>query len=124
MKRGAETILVVNDEEVMRLTAWAILEGLGYDVIFAENGRRALELFQIDGHKIDLVLLDMMMPIMNGRDCFIELQKLVPEVCAVASSGFSREEDLEEFKTNGLRGFIRKPYRSTSLCQVVHDALK
>ncbi len=123
MQRGSGRILVVDDEEVMRVTAKAILEGLGYEIILAENGKQAVDIFEQEAGAIDLVLLDMVMPVMNGRDCFAALQKHDPDVAVLLSSGFTREEDLKELKLMGLKGFIRKPYRSASLSQAVHEML-
>ena len=100
-----------------------ILENLGYEVATAENGRAGLELFEQNPGAFDLVLLDMMMPEMNGRDCFAALKKIKPSVRVVLSSGFLHEEDLIQMKENGLNGFVNKPYLSSTLSQVVHDAL-
>lgn len=116
---GTGKILVVDDEEVMRLTAKAILERLGYEIILAENGQEALQLFQEDAASYSLVLLDMVMPVMSGRDCFFALKKLDPKIPVLLSSGFSHEEDLAALKANGLDGFIKKPYLSNSLSHAV-----
>jgi PAS domain S-box-containing protein len=120
---GSGRILVVDDEEIMRITAQIILENLGYTVLLAENGKKAVELFHKEENKIDLVLLDMIMPVMNGRDCFEQLKKINPDVRVVISSGFSREEDLQEMMKDGLSGLIRKPYLTSALSRVIHDAL-
>jgi len=68
--------------------------------------------------------LDMVMPQMNGRDCFMAMKKIRPEVRAILSSGFSREEEIIAMKEAGLKGFIHKPYRIVTLSQVVSEALK
>lgn len=120
---GTGLILVADDEEVMRVTSKQILENLGYTVILAENGKDAVDLFSREKEKIDLVLLDMIMPIMSGRDCFEQLKKLDPEVTVILSSGFSKEEDLNEMRQNGLSGFICKPYLISALSKVVHEAM-
>ncbi len=120
---GEGNILVVDDESVMRLTAQAILESLGYNVTLAENGREALERFKQSPDAFDLVILDMIMPEMNGRDCFAALRKINPGIRIVLSSGFSREEDLKQMREQGLCGYIRKPYRSVALSQIVHKAM-
>ncbi len=123
VKRGSGSILVVDDEEVMRSTAKAILEALGYEVILAEDGQVALDLFSQHKDRIDLVLLDMIMPVMNGRECFEKLKKQDPQVSVILSSGFSTEDDLQEMKISGLKGFIRKPYLTSKLSQIVHEVL-
>jgi CheY-like chemotaxis protein len=123
IKRGSGCVLVVDDEEIMRSTAKAILEALGYEVMLAENGQVALDLFSRQQGGIDLVLLDMIMPVMNGRECFERLKKHDPQVKVILSSGFSREDDLQEMTKAGLRGFIRKPYLTSGLSQIVHEVL-
>ena len=121
--QGSGRILVVDDEEVMRTTAKALLEDLGYEIVLAANGKQALEKFQQERGKIDLVLLDMIMPEMNGKDCFKELRMIEPDIKIILSSGFTREDDLRELQLSGLSGFIRKPYRSSNLSQIIYDAL-
>jgi CheY-like chemotaxis protein len=121
--RGQGNILVVDDEEVMRITAKAILEDLGYSVLLAANGEEALSVFMESGEPVNLVILDMIMPAMNGKDCFFALKKLYPEVRVILSSGFVQDEDLEDMKRSGLKGYINKPYLSEALSQSVYNAL-
>ncbi|MBW2735487.1 MAG: response regulator [Deltaproteobacteria bacterium] len=121
--RGSGRILVVDDEPAMRITAEAILVGLGYDVLLAEDGKEGVKIFDENPGAIDLVLLDMIMPVMNGRDCFAAIRKTKPDARVVLSSGFSREEDIQEMMAMGLNAFIRKPFRGAALSQVVHDVL-
>ena len=120
---GEGTILIVDDEEVMRLTAKTILEDLGYSVFIAENGEEALALFKIHEKSIALVLLDMVMPVMNGKDCFLALREIAPGLPVILSSGFTRDEDYEEMKRSGLKGIVRKPYLSAPLSKAVSEAL-
>lgn len=122
-KTGSGHILVVDDEEVMRLTARAILEDLGYTVETAENGDEALQVYSASS-PFDVVILDMVMPVMNGRDCLEKLLRIDPSAKVILSSGFTQEDDLTEMKKIGLKNFIRKPYRSSELNQVVHKTLK
>ena len=123
-KRGSGTILVVDDEEVMQLTAKAILEDLGYDVMLAENGMDALRIYQEGSDSFDLVILDMVMPVMDGSDCFKALIHYDPKVRVLLSSGFTREEDLKGLKELGLAGFIRKPYRSAEFSEAITAAVR
>ena len=121
---GSGRILVIDDEHVMRATAEAILVDLGYTVVLAENGRIGLEYYRRHHSEIDLVLLDMIMPEMNGRDCFLGMKAINPKVKVILSSGFSRSEELTDMRIQGLCGFIQKPYRSITLSRVVAGALK
>ena len=120
---GSGRILVADDEEVMRITAKAILEDLGYEVVLAKNGQEALYLYIKNKEDLDLVILDMIMPVMNGRDCYFEIKKYDPEARIILSSGFTKEDDLHDMKQHGLNWFIRKPYHSANLSQIVQKAL-
>lgn len=121
--KGEGRILVVDDEFVMRQTAQLNLEELGYEVILSENGQQAMDLFKQSPNSFDLVILDMVMPEMNGRDCFRAMRAINPEVRVILSSGFSREKDVEQMRADGLKGFIRKPYRIVSLSRIVSKAI-
>ncbi len=120
---GCGKILVVDDELIMRKTASAILENLGYNVVVAENGKEGLEIFANNHNDIDLVLLDMIMPVMNGSDCFKALKEIDSDVRVVLASGFTRDEDVEGMKKAGLCGYIRKPYKSTDLSKIIQSIL-
>ena len=78
--RGEGRILVVDDENIMRTIAKATLESLGYEVLLAENGCEALDIVRAKSADIDLILLDLVMPVMGGRDCYRELRKCAPEI--------------------------------------------
>ena len=121
--KGKGRLLVIDDEMVMRETMEAILETLGYEVEVAENGKSGLEKFQQKPDSFDLVLMDMIMPEMNGRDCFFEIRKIRPHMKIVLTSGYSDEGDLNEVQAHGLNGFLRKPYNKASLSQAVAEAL-
>ncbi|MHC4886607.1 MAG: response regulator [Planctomycetota bacterium] len=121
---GAGCILVVDDEEMIRIAAQHILQQLGYEVLLATDGEEGIEVFRREQERIDLVLLDMIMPKMNGRDCFTTLRKIDPGVRILIASGFSREDDLEELSQQERAKFIRKPFRSATLSQAVAEALR
>jgi PAS domain S-box-containing protein len=120
---GQGRVLVVDDEEIIRNVAKNILESLGYEVITAENGKKGLEIFLKEKDLIDIVILDMIMPEMNGKECFEEIKKISPDAKVVLSSGFSRDEDINELKKQGLSGFLRKPFHSAELSRILKDIL-
>lgn len=121
--RGSGTILVIDDEALLRTSASAILKGLGYKVILAEDGAEGLEIYRKEQQAIDLVLMDMIMPHMNGKECFYAMKEISPEVKVVLSSGFSQEEDVNDLKRDGLQGFIKKPYTTASLSRILSNLL-
>jgi len=120
---GIGRVLLVDDEEVIRVAGEAILRDLGYQVTVATNGKHALQLFESDPEAFDLVILDMTMPEMNGRDCFTALRALRKDVRVILSSGFAQENELEQMKKNGLSGVIRKPFRISELSTLIHEVL-
>ena len=121
---GSGVIMLVDDEPMIRFIAGNILSELGYKTIEAENGLQATELFSQQHASICLVVLDMVMPSMNGRECFFELKKIDPMVKVLVSSGFSGDEDIEAMKEAGARWFIRKPFTAAELSRAVAEAIR
>lgn len=121
---GNGTVLIIDDEELIRITAEAILTDLGYRIILAENGLEGIKEISRHGDNIDLVILDMIMPVMGGRQTFEKLRELAPSLPVIISSGFSKEEDLAILKDQSIAGFLRKPFRRTELARLVAATLK
>lgn len=122
-EQGEGVVLVVDDEDLLRTLAVSALESLGYEVLTASDGLEAVEIYGREHGRIDVVLLDMVMPRMNGRDCFTELQRLNPDVRVVATSGFSSSEDLQQMQSLGLADQLPKPYRRAELSKAISDAI-
>ena len=120
---GNGLILVVDDEEVMRRTASNILEKLGYTVITANDGEEAVDIFREKQDQIALALLDYSMPKMSGRDAFLAMKEINPNVKAVLVSGFN-DDRITNTLTVGVGGFIKKPYSMQGLAQEVKRALE
>ncbi len=121
---GSGKILLIDDEPVIAASAKEILKSLGYQVTLAENGEEGLHIFTMDPDHFDLVLTDMVMPKMNGKECFLAMQKIKPNIRVLISSGFSRDTDIEALKEKGLKGFIRKPYTTIELSRAVALAIQ
>lgn len=121
---GKGLVLVADDELVMRTVARAFLKQWGYDTLIVENGRMAVDLYRERAGEINLVILDMIMPEINGRDCFFAIKKIRPDAKIVLSSGFSRNEDIRDLKEHGLKGFVRKPFSSGEFSRIVAEALR
>jgi CheY-like chemotaxis protein len=120
---GTGLILLADDEEIMRVVAAKMLRSLHYDVLTADDGAEAVRVYQERHAEIDLVILDMIMPEMSGRDAFERIRAIEPACKVIISSGFSRSDDLDTMKASGLAGFIRKPFRISELSRVVSKAL-
>ena len=117
--RGSGTVLLVDDEDGIRLVAGRILQQLGYQVLSAENGLQALEIYRQERDRIDLVILDMLMPGMGGAATFQELKAIDPGVRVLLSSGYSLDGEAQQAMAAGARGFIQKPYRLAVLSHKV-----
>jgi len=120
---GKGNILLIDDEPVIRLAVRFMLEGMGYTVQEAENGREGVEYYQQHAETIDLVLLDMVMPVMDGSECFRRLKAINPLVRIVIASGYTRDADFGSLSQEGLAGFIRKPYSLEQLSELLHNLL-
>ena len=120
---GTETILLVDDEESIRGLASRFLDRAGYRVITAEDGRKALEAYETEKNNISLVILDLIMPKMGGRQCLEELLKVEPKVKVLVSSGYSDAENRDELIQVGAKGFVGKPFQMTQLLKTVREVL-
>ncbi|MCP4728298.1 MAG: PAS domain S-box protein [bacterium] len=120
---GEGTILLVDDEELLRITTKKALTELGYTVITATDGIECVDAFRKNADKIDLVLLDMIMPNMNGVEAFNELKKIKSDVKVFIMSGFSQDEKSSEVLSKGALGFIQKPARLFELTRIISDTL-
>jgi PAS domain S-box-containing protein len=119
--RGSGTVMLVDDEAAVRRFCAEMLNELGFESLQAADGQEALKVFK--GHpEIDLVLLDLTMPNLNGEKCFYELQKLDPQVKVIISSGYSESEVAQKFAGKKIAGFLQKPYRLAALMEVLRGA--
>jgi len=116
-------ILLVEDERLVRDAVVRMLTALGYSVVGVENGREAVEYYARYGGSVDLVIIDMIMPEMDGRECFRALRRLNPDLKAVLSTGWGGDGATQETLDEGMVGFVRKPYQAEQLAEVVRRAL-
>lgn len=117
------SVLIVDDEHIVRRSTEKILELLGYSVTTAEDGEQGVVEFQRMHDDLDLVLLDMVMPKLNGLEAFREMQAIDPSVPVVLVSGFSLESDLEELKALGITGILKKPYNTDDLAAMIERTI-
>ena len=119
---GGATILVVDDEAVVRKTARSALEKLGYAVLVAENGVEGLRIFEQHQDRIALIVLDMTMPMMSGEEALPRLRSIQEKVKIVATSGYNEREFLDKFGDR-VDGFLQKPYTASQVAQAVSQAI-
>ena len=116
---GSGTVLVIDDEELIRFIASSILKSLGYRVIVADNGLEGVNIFREMSGQIDLIILDMIMPGMGGREAFSRLREIRSDIPIIIASGFAKEEDMTELNKLGVNGFLNKPFRKVELAGIV-----
>jgi CheY-like chemotaxis protein len=120
---GTGVILVVDDETIVRQLARATLTRCGYEVLVAEDGHAAVDLFSREAHRVSAVVLDLTMPDMSGDEALARLREIHPRVKVIVSSGFSQSEAVERFRGHALAGFLQKPYKSRELASLVKETL-
>lgn len=117
--KGHGFILVIDDEKNILRTAKEMLKDCGYTVILAENGKIGVELFEKYYKKIKAVLLDMSMPEMSGKDVYICLKKIDPNVKVILSTGFRQDERVQKVLDLGVNAFLQKPYTFEQLAKAI-----
>jgi len=121
--RGAGRVLVVDDEEGIRIVAALMLRELGFEVVLANDGREAVGIFQRESDRFNLVLMDLTMPHMDGIQAYAELRKIRDDARIVLMSGFNEEEAISEFNGDKPDGFLNKPFDCDNLTRVMRGAL-
>lgn len=117
------TVLLVDDEEIVRNIGTELLTGMGLEVISAENGRQAVEIVKERHSEISLILLDMIMPELNGPDCYVEIKKIMPDAKVIICSGYAPEEMLSNLHMKGIIGSLQKPFRLADLKNAITSCL-
>jgi len=114
-------VLLVDDEPLIRKTGARLLKKLGYEVVVGENGRAAVEIYRQEGHQIALVILDLIMPVMDGTETFIKIKEINPKAKILISSGYEQTKMVETILSKGAVGFIQKPFDIDELQQKLAD---
>jgi PAS domain S-box-containing protein len=121
---GTGTILVVDDESVVRDIATTALKRYGYTALTANNGREGVDLFRASHKELAMVLLDLTMPVMNGEQALVQMKAIDSDVPVVLTSGFNETEAIRRFDGKGLGGFIQKPYTAAALAEKIRTVLR
>lgn len=124
LRRGTETVLVVNDEEMIKDLARDILARYGYTVLTAGGGEEAVEVYRRHATAIAVVVLDIVMPEVDGREVFRRVREIDPEAQVIISSGYNQERDATDLLKEGAVKFVQKPYRIASLVGAVGEVLE
>ncbi|MBW2219940.1 MAG: PAS domain S-box protein, partial [Deltaproteobacteria bacterium] len=121
--KGAETTLLVDDEDMILDVGRGIMEKLGYKVLTAKSGEEAIGVYEKNHDKIDMVILDMVMPGMGGGETYDKLKEINPGIKVLLSSGYSINGQASEILDRGCNGFIQKPFNVTDLAKSIRKVL-
>jgi len=122
--KGNARVLLIDDEEHIQKLGARLLSSIGYDVIVAENGIEGVELFKKDKDNIDIILLDLIMPEMNGATTFYKLREIRDDIKVIIISGFNKESRVKQLIDDGASDFIQKPFKAGELSRAINDVLK
>ncbi len=120
---GSETIMVIDDEEYICEAFNDLLQAMGYQVIVCQKPQEALAVIKDRSKKIDLAIVDMVMPEMDGEELFDRAIQIRPELKVIIASGYTKDERVEAIVKRGAAGFIQKPFDPTTLSEVIREAL-
>ena len=121
---GNDCLLLIDDEDIIRKTAYEQLLYLGYSALMSDEGLRGINIYRAEKHRIAAVILDLIMPNQNGIDVYKKLLEINPEVKVLFTSGFSRDASLDEFLMSKNTGFIKKPFRLAPLSKAIAKLLQ
>ncbi|HPA45462.1 MAG TPA: response regulator [bacterium] len=123
IRGGDETILLVDDEELIRNLGQSILEGKGYTVLLASDGNEGLRIYHRERKRIDLTILDLSMPFLSGQEVLEQILAVDPNARVIISSGYSENGHVHPPSKSGIVGYVAKPYRPDQLAEIVRDIL-
>jgi len=121
--KGSETILFVDDEKRVLDSVNEMLKELGYKVILAESGEKAVHILRENHHDIDLAIIDMIMPGMGGYELYKEIKAITEDIKVLLASGYSKNSHTEDILEMGCDGFMQKPFTLQQLSQIIRSIL-
>ncbi len=121
--KGNETILIVDDQEIIRQLGADLLEDGGYEVLLAATGEEAIRIYAEHQKGIALIVLDVVMPGLGGKETFLRLRDINPKIKVLLSSGYSIDGEVGEILKEGVGGFVQKPYKYEELIKKIREML-
>ena len=122
-QQGGETILIVDDEQVLLDLIEAILSRNGYKVLIAKDGLQAIEQYKTHQNEIVLIFSDVGMPNLNGYDMFMRLKEINPSIRVIIGSGYIDDNQKDELLKSGVKRFIPKPYNPPEMLKTIREVL-
>ncbi len=121
--RGTETVLLVDDEEIITRVGKEMLSTLGYNALIAKSGKEAIQTYKENQEQIDIVILDMILPEMGGGEIYDALKEINPDMKVILSSGYSIDGKATEIMERGCDGFLQKPFKIGELSRKLREVL-
>lgn len=121
--KGTETVLLVDDEDIILDVGQEILKEMGYKVLLARSGKEAVEVYNKHKDEIYIVILDRVMPDMGGGEDYDIMKEINPEVKVLLSSGYSIDGEATEILARGCDAFIQKPFKRKDLSEKIREIL-
>jgi CheY-like chemotaxis protein len=121
--KGSETLLIVDDEDMIINICKRLLQEIGHKVLIAKSGKEALEIYEKNKDEIAMVILDMIMPDMGGGETYDKLKEIDPQVKVLLASGYSINGKASEILARGCNGFIQKPFTMENLSHKINEIL-
>jgi DNA-binding NtrC family response regulator len=121
--KDKETVLLIDDDDMVTDVAAQILNNSGYGVISAKNGKEAIEVYKANQDRIDMAILDMILPDMSGMDTYEKLKEINPGIKVLLASGYGIDSQASNIMERGCNGFIQKPFNMSELIKTIGDIL-
>jgi CheY-like chemotaxis protein len=123
LRKAKETVFLIDDDDMIADVSELILKNSGYDVVSAKSGKEAIEVYKENHSRIDMVILDMILPDMGGGDTYDRLKEINPEIKVLLASGYDIEYQGRDIMERGCDGFIQKPFNMNELLEKIRGIL-
>ena len=124
MPKKKQTVLIVEDEDILRMLLQTMLEEHGFTVIAATDGEEAIEMFKQHKDEVGVILSDLGLPKLGGWDAFLKMKEIQPDLQGILASGYFEESVKEEIIKSGANNFIQKPYNPPEIVAMLQDILR
>jgi len=123
IQKAKETVFLVDDDDMIADVSEMILKSSGYDVVTAKSGKEAIEVYKENNSRIDMVILDMILPDMGGGDTYDRLKEINPRIKVLLASGYDIDYQGRDIMERGCDGFIQKPFNMNELLEKIRGIL-
>ena len=123
LHRAKETVFLIDDDDMIVDVSEQILNSSGYDVVIAKSGKEAIEVYKENHSRIDMVILDMILPDMDGGDTYDRLKEINPGIKVLLASGYDIDYQGRDIMERGCDGFIQKPFNMNELLEKIRGIL-